>query len=232
MIGMDDTLDMELDADADADTVVDGITTAARSRPHSRHVSRLSADDAIGEWTGSKDPRTEATEDGYVTPATLLPRAQPQPQPQQLQQQQSGGHERGLSFGCPLSVDAPEFGLGGAFTFTLPPSVLAPPFPLIAPAPAPAVPESEPHIQFASVVPMLQNKTNKVINLYKDTLRAVDGLTTCSYTTEAFTELLGRVQAVVDQPSYLQDHANLDYRVAELDKKIEGVLLQWLKHDI
>jgi hypothetical protein len=57
------------------------------------------------------------------------------------------------------------------------------------------------HIQFvrefASVVSILQDKTNNVIDLYKDILRAVEDLGTCSYTHEAFTELLGRIQADV-----------------------------------
>lgn len=43
----------------------------------------------------------------------------------------------------------------------------------------------------------LQDKTNSVIDLYKDILRAVEDLTTCSYTSEAFSELLGKVQAAV-----------------------------------
>jgi hypothetical protein len=42
-----------------------------------------------------------------------------------------------------------------------------------------------------------QDKTNSVIDLYKDILRAVEDLATCSYTTEAFSELLGKVQAAV-----------------------------------
>ena len=87
--GADDSFDMELD---EVDAEVGNITTAAQSRVHSRHVSRLSAtlslrsvgrnanysepegdgereidpeDDAIGEWTGSEDLRTptEFTED-------------------------------------------------------------------------------------------------------------------------------------------------------------------------
>lgn len=88
LAGTDDTMDMELDVD-EADAEVDSITTAAQSRVHSRHVSRLSAtlsvlsvgshvsdkergavrnvqgeggldDDAVGEWTGSEDLRTGA----------------------------------------------------------------------------------------------------------------------------------------------------------------------------
>ncbi|SRR6266540_2867690 len=43
----------------------------------------------------------------------------------------------------------------------------------------------------------IQDKTNSVIDLYKDILRAVEDLATCSYTSEAFSELLGRIQAAV-----------------------------------
>ncbi|KAH9066966.1 dynein heavy chain, N-terminal region 1-domain-containing protein [Lactarius deliciosus] len=73
------------------------------------------------------------------------------------------------------------------------------------------------------------DKTNSVIDLYKDILRAVEDLATCSYTTEAFTELLSRIQAAIDRLN-LEGYANLDHWVAELDKKIEGILLQRLKH--
>jgi hypothetical protein len=57
------------------------------------------------------------------------------------------------------------------------------------------------HIQFvrefASVVSILQDKTNSVIDLYKDILRAVEDLATCPYTSEAFSELLAKIQAAV-----------------------------------
>ncbi|KAF9481287.1 cytoplasmic dynein heavy chain 1 [Pholiota conissans] len=91
------------------------------------------------------------------------------------------------------------------------------------------------HIQFvrefASVVSVLQDKTNSVIDLYKDILRAVEDLQTCSYTSEAFTELLSKIQAAIDRLN-LEGYANLDYWVAELDKRIEGILLQRLTHII
>ena len=44
--------------------------------------------------------------------------------------------------------------------------------------------------EFASVVLVLQDKTNDIINFYKDILHAVEVLTTCPYTSEAFSELL------------------------------------------
>ncbi|KAJ6620693.1 dynein heavy chain, N-terminal region 1-domain-containing protein [Mycena sp. CBHHK59/15] len=87
------------------------------------------------------------------------------------------------------------------------------------------------HIQFvrefASVISVLQDKTNNVIDLYKDILRAVEDLATCSYTTDAFSELLGKVQAAIDRLN-LEGYANLEQWVAELDKRIEGILLQRL----
>jgi hypothetical protein len=57
------------------------------------------------------------------------------------------------------------------------------------------------HIQFvrefASVISILQDKTNSVIDLYKDILLAVEDLATCPYTNEAFSELLIEIQAAV-----------------------------------
>lgn len=78
-------------------------------------------------------------------------------------------------------------------------------------------------------------------------MRAVEDLATCSYTEDAFTELLSRIQSAVRQTVIvfpfsaeyifpqidrlnLEGYANLDHWVAELDKKIEGILLQRLKH--
>ncbi|KAK0438444.1 dynein heavy chain, N-terminal region 1-domain-containing protein [Armillaria borealis] len=81
--------------------------------------------------------------------------------------------------------------------------------------------------EFASVISVLQDKTNNVIDLYKDILRSVEDLGTCSYTHEAFSELLGRIQAAIDRLN-LEGYANLDQWVAELDKSIEKILLQRL----
>ncbi|KAF4584562.1 hypothetical protein EYR38_001791 [Pleurotus pulmonarius] len=87
------------------------------------------------------------------------------------------------------------------------------------------------HIQFvrefASVVSVLQDKTNNVIDLYKDILRSVEDLATCSYTSEAFTELLAKIQAAIDRLN-LEGYANLEHWVADLDKRIETILLQRL----
>lgn len=80
----------------------------------------------------------------------------------------------------------------------------------------------------------------------------MDELATCPFTTEAFSELIGKVQAAVstsvmmltllfndtstianqiDQLN-LEGYANLDNWVAELDGRIEGILLVRLTHII
>ncbi|RXW16544.1 hypothetical protein EST38_g9308 [Candolleomyces aberdarensis] len=87
------------------------------------------------------------------------------------------------------------------------------------------------HIQFvrefASVVSVLQDKTNNVIDLYKDMLRNVEDLATCPYTAEAFSDLLGKIQAAIDKLN-LEGYANLEHWVSDMDKRIEGILLQRL----
>ncbi|KAL0950546.1 hypothetical protein HGRIS_007353 [Hohenbuehelia grisea] len=87
------------------------------------------------------------------------------------------------------------------------------------------------HIQFvrefASVVSILQDKTNSVIDLYKDIMRAVEDLATCPYTTEAFAELLSKIQSAIDRLN-LEGYANLEHWVADLDKRIESIFLQRL----
>lgn len=60
--GADDTIDMELE---EVDTEVGNITTAAQSRVHSRHVSRLSAALSLRSVGGHVDyPEPEAENDG------------------------------------------------------------------------------------------------------------------------------------------------------------------------
>ncbi|ELU44462.1 dynein heavy chain [Rhizoctonia solani AG-1 IA] len=61
--------------------------------------------------------------------------------------------------------------------------------------------------------------------------RHVDDLATCPFTTEAFSELIAKIQAAIDQLN-LEGYANLDNWVAELDAKIEALLLVRLTHII
>jgi hypothetical protein len=46
-------------------------------------------------------------------------------------------------------------------------------------------------------VSILQDKTNSMVDLYKVILHAVEDLATCPYTSEAFSELLAKIQAAV-----------------------------------
>ncbi|KAF8588444.1 dynein heavy chain protein 2 [Ramaria rubella] len=85
--------------------------------------------------------------------------------------------------------------------------------------------------EFASVVSVLQDKTNTLIDLYKEITRVVEDLSTCPYTSEAFSELLAKVQAAIDRLN-LEGYANLENWVAELDARIEAILLQRLAHTI
>ena len=44
---------------------------------------------------------------------------------------------------------------------------------------------------------LIQDKTNNVIDLYKDILRAIEDLATCTYSSEAFSELISKIQTAV-----------------------------------
>jgi len=97
-------------------------------------------------------------------------------------------------------------------------------------------------------VSVLQDKTNTLIDLYKEINRAVEELGTCPYTSEAFGELIGRVQAAVSphilsltmlfiflgqiDKLNLEGYSNLENWVAQLDARIEDILLQRLAHII
>jgi len=84
---------------------------------------------------------------------------------------------------------------------------------------------------FASVVSVLQDKTNTLIDLYKEITRVVEDLSTCPYTTEAFSELIAKIQAAIDKLN-LEGYSNLENWVTQLDARIEEILLQRLAHII
>ncbi|KAG8800414.1 hypothetical protein FRC16_002934 [Serendipita sp. 398] len=83
--------------------------------------------------------------------------------------------------------------------------------------------------EFASVVSILQDKTNSLVNSYKEINRVVEDLSTCPYNHDAFAELIGKIQAAVDRLN-LEGFANLENWVAELDDRIAGILAQRLTH--
>jgi dynein heavy chain 1 len=85
--------------------------------------------------------------------------------------------------------------------------------------------------EFASVVSIFQDKTNSLIDSYKELNRFVEELSTCPYTSEAFSDLIGKIQATIDRLN-LEGYANLEHWVAQLDERIEGILLTRLNHII
>ena len=82
--------------------------------------------------------------------------------------------------------------------------------------------------EFASIVSIFQDRTDSLIDVYTELTRTIDDLATCAYTPEAFSDLLTSIQKTVDRLN-LEGYANLDSWVAELDKKIEAVLLERLR---
>lgn len=82
--------------------------------------------------------------------------------------------------------------------------------------------------EFASVVSIFQDRTDSLIDVYTELTRTIDELATCPYTTMAFSDLLASIQKTIDNLN-LEGYANLDSWVAELDKKIEAVLIERLR---
>jgi len=85
--------------------------------------------------------------------------------------------------------------------------------------------------EFASIVSVLQDKTNSLIDSYKEINRVVEELAICPFSSEAFSEHIGKIQASIDRLN-LEGYANLDHWVAELDQRVEGILLARLKEII
>lgn len=68
----------------------------------------------------------------------------------------------------------------------------------------------------------MKDKTNNVIDLYKDILRAVEDLSTCSYTTEAFSELLSRIQAAVRLHANLTASIPINLHTQKIDRQTQS----------
>ncbi len=81
-------------------------------------------------------------------------------------------------------------------------------------------------LDFRTLLTTQQDKTNNVIDLYKDILRAVEDLATCSYVEEAFTELLSRIQTAVrlDSNIFLSStEENIVPRLIDLTLKVTQI---------
>jgi len=71
--------------------------------------------------------------------------------------------------------------------------------------------------EFAGVVSVLQDKTNAVIESYKEVNRIVEELATCSYTSEAFTEHLDKIQQAVGPSLW----SLVRYLIAPIDRSLQ-----------
>lgn len=77
--------------------------------------------------------------------------------------------------------------------------------------------------EFASVVSLLQDKANALIEIYTDINRILEELAVCKYTPDTFSSLLGQIQKIIDHLN-LENYSNLDAWVTTLNEKIDRVL--------
>ncbi|WWC73019.1 uncharacterized protein I206_106984 [Kwoniella pini CBS 10737] len=81
--------------------------------------------------------------------------------------------------------------------------------------------------EFASVISLLQDKTNALMEISTDINRIVDELSTCEFTSESFSSLLAQIQKTIDHLN-LENYSNLDAWVVSLNKRIDTVLKERL----
>ncbi|KAJ2451292.1 dynein heavy chain [Coemansia sp. RSA 2336] len=77
--------------------------------------------------------------------------------------------------------------------------------------------------EFAAVVALFQEKVETLISLNESINNAVRELEHCSFSQESFRDVLDRIQSLIDQLN-LDNYANLEQWVAELDLRLERVL--------
>jgi dynein heavy chain 1 len=82
--------------------------------------------------------------------------------------------------------------------------------------------------QLAGNVSLFQDTTDELITMQREVNAAVDELSSCAYTLEAFSALLAKIQATIDRLN-LEGYPNLDHWVSELDSRIEALLLERLR---
>ncbi|KAI9501195.1 dynein heavy chain [Coemansia spiralis] len=85
--------------------------------------------------------------------------------------------------------------------------------------------------EFAAVVSLYQEKVESLISLNEDINAAVRELSMCPYAEDKFKEILDRIQSLIDRLN-LDNYANLEQWVGELDQRLEQVLIVRLSHAI
>ncbi|KAJ3032718.1 hypothetical protein HDV00_007194 [Rhizophlyctis rosea] len=78
--------------------------------------------------------------------------------------------------------------------------------------------------EFASFVSVFQDKVNAVLSIYGEINLAVDELRTCTFELSKFGERLDRIQKAIDRLN-LESYSNLEQWTAQLDARIEAVLI-------
>ncbi|WVR09001.1 hypothetical protein IAU60_006061 [Kwoniella sp. DSM 27419] len=77
--------------------------------------------------------------------------------------------------------------------------------------------------EFASVISLLQDKTNALLESSTEISRMVEELAHCDFTTEAFSNHLAQIQKTIDHLN-LENYSNLDTWVDRLNERIDSVL--------
>jgi len=85
--------------------------------------------------------------------------------------------------------------------------------------------------EFANQVSIFQDKVDALIDSYDDISRHIDDLKTCPYKARKFQGNLEKIQKLIDRLN-LESYSNLNTWVAQLDKRIENVLINRLKTSI
>ncbi|CAG8621164.1 6805_t:CDS:10, partial [Dentiscutata erythropus] len=85
--------------------------------------------------------------------------------------------------------------------------------------------------EFANIVSEFQYKVDSLITNYEDILRLIEDLKRCAYQAKKFNSNLEKIQKLINRLN-AESYSNLDAWVAQLDKRIDAVLIQRLQHAI
>ncbi|KAJ2806040.1 dynein heavy chain, partial [Coemansia guatemalensis] len=85
--------------------------------------------------------------------------------------------------------------------------------------------------EFAAVVSLFQEKVEALITLNDSINAAVRELSSCPYTEQNFRDILDRIQGLIDRLN-LDNYANLEQWVCELDVRLEQVFTARLSHAV
>ncbi|KAI7825176.1 dynein heavy chain [Gamsiella multidivaricata] len=85
--------------------------------------------------------------------------------------------------------------------------------------------------EFASVVSIFQDKVDSLISIYDEIVKLIDELPVCLFVHSTFASILMRIQKLIDRLN-LESYSNLDQWVAQLDARVEALLVGRLQQAI